>query len=90
MDLVAETSHLSEYRVLDGYDGGWDAAPEVKEDEDSNKQCYDGDSVAKEEDEDLPLLHPSPLHVQRVGKAVRIVCVFIPGTIGQALFCDVV
>ena len=90
MYLVAETPHLPEYRVLDGYEEGGEAAPEVKEDEDSNKQCNDGDSVAKEEDEDLPLLHPSPLHVQRVVQAVRVVCVFVPGTIGKALFCNVV
>ena len=37
MDLVAETPHLPENRVLDGYEDGGEASPEVKEDEDSNK-----------------------------------------------------
>ena len=90
MNLVAETPHLPEYRVFDGCDTGGDMSPEVEEDEDSNDKCDDGHSVPKKEDEDLPLLDHTSMHVKRMVQAVSVVCIIIPGTIGQAGLADVV
>ena len=73
-------------------DGGWKlidfisvsqmiiASPEVEENKDSDKEGDDGHSVAKEEDEDLPLLDSSSLHVQGMVQAVGVVCVVVPGS----------
>ena len=90
MDLVAETPHLPEYRAFDGCDTGGEISPEVEEDEDSNDKCDDGHSVPKKEDEDLPLLHPTSMHVQWMVQAVSVVCIIIPGTITHAQLADVV
>ena len=56
-------------------------SPEVEENKDSDKEGDDGHSVAKEEDEDLPLLDSSSQHVQRMVQAVGVVGVAVPGTI---------
>ena len=90
MNLVAETSHLPEYNPFDGCNTGGELSPEVDEDEDSNEECDDGHSVPKKEDEDLPLLHPTSMHVQWMVQAVSVVCIIIPGTIEQARLADVV
>ena len=65
-------------------------SPEVEENKESDKEGDDGDSVAKEEDEDLPFLDSSSQHVQRMVQTVGVVCISSPGTIGQAGFADVV
>ena len=90
MNLVTKTSHLPEYNALDGCATGGEISPEVEEDEDSNEECDDGHSVPKKEDEDLPLLHHTSMHVQWMVQAVSVVCIIIPGTIGQAGLADVV
>ena len=51
------------------------ASPEVEENKDSDKEGDDGHGVAKEEDEDLPLLDSSSQHVQRMVQAVGVVCI---------------
>ena len=63
MNLVAKTSHLPEYRVFYGCDIGRGISPEVEEDEDSNDKCYDGHSVPKKEDKDLPFLDHTSMDV---------------------------
>ena len=90
MNLVAKTSHLPEYDALDDPATLGVVSPEVEEDEDSNDECDDGHSVPKKKDEDLPLLHHTSMHIQWMVQAVSVVCIIIPGTIGQAGLADVV
>ena len=90
MNLVTKTSHLPEYKAYDGCDTGREISPEVEEYEDSDDECDDGHSVPKKEDEDLPLLHHTSMHVKGIVQAVSVVCIIIPGTIGQAGLADVV
>ena len=63
MNLVAETPHLSKIGVLVGHDVDERISPEVEEDEDRNQEGDDGHSVPKEENEDLPLFHPTSWQV---------------------------
>ena len=75
MNLVSETSHLSE----------------VEEDEDGQEEGDDGHCVPQEEDEDPPLLHcPSPSSVQWMIQTVSVVCIVVPFSFFQADFADVV
>ena len=90
MNLVAKTSHLPENNAFDGCNTGGELSPEVDEDEDSNEECDDGHSVPKKEDEDLPLLDHTSMHIQWMVQAVSVVCIIMPFSIGQARLGDVV
>ena len=64
--------------------------PEVHENEDSKEESDDGDSIAEEEDEDLPLLDHVSLYVKRMVKTSRVVGVVLPGAVTVAVLADIV